>query len=168
MKTLHSPAAKFAASLTLVALVAAAPAAFAREPFTPAEMKKMEDAQNAMVKRGHELWHGARADMSNNGLACANCHPDAAATNPQTFPKFMPMFNRVVAYRDMVNWCIATPQGGKELDAKAPDMVALEAFSFFFHQGRPVEFGLQTRQTVPKAPAGRPYPWAGSGVGMDR
>jgi thiosulfate dehydrogenase len=150
MKTHSFRPRRLGAALALVAAVAVAPAAFAREPFTPAELAKMQEAQNAMVKRGHELWHGARADMSNNGLACANCHPDAAATNPQTFPKFMPMFNRVVAYRDMVNWCIETPQGGKALD------------------GRPVEFGLQTRQTVPKAPAGRPYPWAGSGVGMDK
>ena len=49
------------------------------------------------------MWYGARADMANNGLACANCHPDAAATNPQTFPKYMPQTDKVLAYRDMVN-----------------------------------------------------------------
>lgn len=159
---------RVAAPMVMLALAGAATTATAREPFTAAELRQMEDKLMASVKRGHELWHGARADMSNNGLACANCHPDAAATNPQTFPKFMPMFNRVVPYRDMVNWCIETPQGGKALDAKSEDLTALEAYSFYWHRGRPVEFGLQTRQTVPAAPTGRPYPWPGSGVGMDK
>ena len=74
-------------------------------------------------------------------------HPDASATNPQTFPKFMPQFDRVVAYRDMVNWCIENPQGGKALDVNGEDMIALEAYSFYLHKGVPIETGLQTRQS---------------------
>ena len=35
-----------------------------------------------------------------------------------------------MAYRDMVNWCIENPQGGKALDVNSADMVALEAYSF--------------------------------------
>jgi thiosulfate dehydrogenase len=51
--------------------------------------------------------------MSSNGLACGNCHPDAAASNPQTFPKFQADLGRVIALRDMINWCITTPQAGR-------------------------------------------------------
>jgi thiosulfate dehydrogenase len=107
--------------------------------------------------------------MANNGLSCANCHPDASATNPQTFPKFMPQFDRVVAYRDMVNWCIENPQGGKALEVSGEDMIALEAYSFYLHKGVPIETGLQTRQTsgpTPKNARGLNVP--GTGIGFDK
>lgn len=86
LKLLAAPAVALAVLATL------APAT-AREPFTPAELKVKDDKLLASVSRGFDMWHGGRADMANNGLSCANCHPDAAATNPQTFPKFLPMFN---------------------------------------------------------------------------
>jgi thiosulfate dehydrogenase len=106
--------------------------------------------------------------MSNNGLACGNCHPDGAAANPQTFPKFMPMFDKVVAFRDMVNWCIENPQGGKPLDVSSADMVALEAYAFYLHRGEKIEPGLATRQTVPIAvKSGMGYPRKPTGVGFD-
>jgi thiosulfate dehydrogenase len=81
----------------------------------------------------------------------------------------MPQFNRVVPYRDMVNWCILNPQAGKALDVNGEDMTALEAFSFYLHRGRTIEPGLQTRQTVPAVVSGgRGFPWPGTGVGFDR
>ena len=141
----------------------------AREPFTPAELKAKDDMLLASVKRGFDLWYGGRADMANNGLACANCHPDAAATNPQTFPKFLPMFNKVVTYRSMVNWCIEMPQGGKALDANSDDMTALEAYSFYLHRGVPIETGLVTRQTSgPKPTNARGFATQGTGIGFDK
>jgi thiosulfate dehydrogenase len=168
-------------SITKTAYRLAAPVAFcaaallvassasARKPFTPEELKAMDGKLTASAKRGYDMWYGARADMANNGLACANCHPDAAATNPQTFPKFMPMFDRVAAYREMVNWCIENPQGGKALDANSADMIALEAYSFYLHKGVPIETGLQTRQTAgatPKNARGLNVP--GTGIGFDK
>ena len=41
-------------------------AALAREPFTPAELKAMDDKLTESVKRGYAMWYGARADMSSN------------------------------------------------------------------------------------------------------
>lgn len=143
--------------------------ALARNPFTAEELRAMEAKLTQSSKRGYDLWYGARADMANNGLSCANCHPDASATNPQTFPKFMPQFDRVVAYRDMVNWCIENPQGGKALDVNGEDMIALEAYSFYLHKGVPIETGLQTRQTAgptPKNARGINVP--GTGIGFDK
>jgi thiosulfate dehydrogenase len=170
MKTKHSRSLRrLAAPVTAVALVAAATATSAREPFTPAELKMMNDKLTASVQRGYDLWYGARADMSNNGLACANCHPDAAATNPQTFPKYMPMFNKVVPYREMVNWCIANPQGGKALDVSSEDLVALEAYSFYLHNGVKIETGLQTRQTAGPTPTNaRGFAGKATGIGFDK
>lgn len=143
--------------------------ASARSPFNPDELAAMEAKLTESAKRGYDLWYGARADMSTNGLACANCHPDGAATNPQTFPKFMPSFDRVAAYREMVNWCIENPQAGKALAADSADMIALESYSFVLHQGVPIHTGLQTRQTAgptPKNARGLNVP--GTGIGFDK
>jgi thiosulfate dehydrogenase len=158
-------------ALPLAAAVAllVAGTADARKPFTAEEQKAMYEKLTASAKRGYDMWYGARADMANNGLACANCHPDAAATNPQTFPKFMPQFDRVVAYREMVNWCIENPQGGKALEANSADMIALEAYSFYLHNGTPVETGLQMRQTAGKTPKNaRGLNVKGTGIGFDK
>ena len=163
----HNKALRCLALAITSALVSTA--AQAREPFTPAELKAMEDKLLTSVNRGFDIWHGGRADTANNGLACANCHPDAAATNPQTFPKFMPMFNKVVPYREMVNWCIANPQGGKALDVNGDDMTALEAYSYYLHRGRTIETGLVTRQTTSPTPANaRGFAVKGTGIGFDK
>lgn len=152
-----------------LALLAATGSALAREPYTEAELKAMDAKLMASVQRGFDIWHGGRADTANNGLACANCHPDAAATNPQTFPKFLPVFNRVVTYREMVNWCIQNPQGGKALDVSGEDMTAMEAYSFYLHRGRPIETGLNTRQTTsPPVTTARGFAGKPSGIGFDK
>lgn len=155
--------------LAVLAVLAATTAVTAREPFTKEELKAMDDKLTASAKRGYDMWYGARADMANNGLACANCHPDAAATNPQTFPKYMPQTDKVMAYRDMVNWCIENPQGGKAMDVSSDDMVALEAYSFYLHRGVPIETGLQTRQTSGPTPKNaRGLNVKGTGIGFDK
>jgi thiosulfate dehydrogenase len=77
---------RYVAPLVAIAVLATATMVTAREPFTKAELKVADDKLTQSAKRGYDMWYGARADMANNGLACANCHPDAAATNPQTFP----------------------------------------------------------------------------------
>lgn len=163
-----SPTTHFMRSVLVIGALSALSVS-AREPFTAAELKAMDEKLTASAKRGYDLWYGARADMANNGLACANCHPDTAATNPQTFPKFMPQFDRVVAYREMVNWCIENPQGGKALPANDADMIALEAYSFYLHRGVKVETGLQTKQTSPPTPANaRGLNVKGTGIGFDK
>jgi thiosulfate dehydrogenase len=160
---------RLAAPMAAIAVLVAATPASSREPFTAAELKSMEEKLTASAKRGYDLWYGARADMANNGLACANCHPDGAATNPQTFPKFMPQFDRVAAYREMVNWCIENPQGGKALEANSADLIALESYSFYLHKGVPVETGLQTRQTAGPTPKNaRGLNVKGTGIGFDK
>ncbi|MEI7464752.1 MAG: hypothetical protein WCJ87_05365 [Burkholderiales bacterium] len=155
--------------LAALAVLAATTAATAREPFTKAELKAMDEKLTASAKRGYDMWYGARADMANNGLACANCHPDAAATNPHTFPKYMPQTDKVMAYREMVNWCIENPQGGKALDSNSADMVALEAYSFYLHRGIAIDTGLQTRQTAGLTPKNaRGLNVKGTGIGFDK
>ncbi len=160
---------RVALPLAALAMLVAAGSVTAREPFTKAELQAAADKLTASAKRGYDMWYGARADMANNGLACANCHPDAAATNPQTFPKYMPQTDKVMAYRDMVNWCIQNPQGGKEMDVNSADMVALEAYSFYLHRGVAIDTGLQTRQTAGPTPKNaRGLNVKGTGIGFDK
>lgn len=141
----------------------------AREPFTKDELKAQEKQLLSTVEQGYELWHGSKPEMASNGLACGNCHPDAAASNPQTFPKYHTAFDRVVTFREMVNWCIQNPQAGKTLDVNGSEMLAMEAYAFNLHRGRLIEPGLATRQTTPVAvAAGKGFPSKPSGLGVDK
>jgi thiosulfate dehydrogenase len=141
----------------------------AREPFTKAELADQEQALLAVVDHGRDLWHGSKASMSSNGLACGNCHPDAAASNPTTFPKYQADLGRVIPIRDMINWCIQVPQGGQALDVNGPDMVAMEAYAMYMYRGQKIEPGLATKQTPPVVVKSGPgFPKKGSGIGYDK
>jgi thiosulfate dehydrogenase len=141
----------------------------AREPFTQAELADQEAKLLALVDRGRDLWHGSKPEMTTNGLACGNCHPDTTASNPQTFPKYMPMFGKVVPFREMVNWCIENPQAGKGLALNSEDMYAMEAYAFNLHRGKSIEPGLATRQTAAiTVKSGVGYSKKPSGIGVDK
>lgn len=155
--------------ITVIGSVLLSPGAQAREPYTEAELADQQAKLLAQVDHGRDLWHGSRPDMSSNGLGCGNCHPDAAAANPQTFPKWMPQFNKVVPFREMANWCIQNPQAGKALDVNSDDMFAMEAYAMNLYRGEKIEPGLASRQTasiVVKSGVG--YPKKPSGIGVDK
>lgn len=156
------------APVALLGMLASNPA-LAVEPYSKAELADMQKQLLTAVNQGYELWHGSNATMQTNGLACGNCHPDAAGTNPQTFPKFQADLGRVAPIRDMINWCITVVQGGTALGADSPEMVAMEAYAFNMYRGQNIDPGLETRQTPPDVvKGGRGYPWKGSGAGYDK
>lgn len=162
-KSVMAAAAAAAVSLTLVAT------AQAGSKFSEEELARQEQELLKLVDKGYAIWHGSMPSTTTIGLACANCHPDAAASNPQTFPKYMPMFGRVASWREMSNWCIETPQLGKPLDITGEEMMAIEAYAMYLHRGKPIEPGLATRQTTPVAVSGGTgYPRTPSGIGYDR
>ena len=49
--------------------------------------------------------HRAGGGVGHSGFR--RCHQ--AASKPQTFPKYMPQTHKVMAFRDMTNWCIENP-----------------------------------------------------------
>jgi thiosulfate dehydrogenase len=156
------------APVALLGLLAFNPA-LAREPFTKAELADQEKELLAVVDHGRDLWHGSKPSMSSNGLACGNCHPDAAASNPNTFPKFQADLGKVIPIREMINWCIMAPQAGTALDVNGPDMVAMEAYAFYMYRGIKIEPGLATKQTPPVVVKSGPgFPKKGSGIGYDK
>jgi thiosulfate dehydrogenase len=141
--------------------------ALARAPFTKEELADQEQKLLAVVDHGRDLWHGGIA--SPNGLACGNCHPDAAASNPQTFPKYQEDVGRVIALRDMINWCITGPLAGKAIDPDSADMVALEAYAFNLYRGTPITPGYAAAETPPiVVKSGVGYAKKGSGIGYDK
>jgi len=106
---------------------------------TPKELKIWESELEKVVTEGDRLFHSD--EIGSNGMACAMCHPHAANTHPETYPKFQAQLKKVALLRDMVNWCILNPLEGAELAFDDPNMVALEAYILSQRSGTPLEAG---------------------------
>ena len=92
-----------------------------------------------LVKEGDRIFHSD--EIGGNGIACAMCHPNAANTHPETYPKFQTQLKKVALLRDMVNWCIENPLEGKPLAADDPRMIALESYILAQRAGTPLQAG---------------------------
>jgi thiosulfate dehydrogenase len=121
----------------LVTCIAGNLAARADE-FTQKDQERWEKEYLSVVQKGRELW--TSPTLGTNGVACAQCHPNAANTHPETYPKFQQQLGRVIPLRDMINWCLQQPLQGKPLALDDPRMVAIEAYV------------THERRTVPLAP----------------
>ena len=86
-------------------------------------------------------WDCTSPELGSNGVACAQCHPNAANTHPETYPKFQQQLGRVATLREMINWCIAQPLEGEMLKLDDPDMVAMEAYVTWERRGVPLAPG---------------------------
>ena len=140
-----------------VAALLTAGVAQARTPETAAEKAAHDKAYIEVVHMGDDLWHGGAPQT--NGLACGNCHPDGAAIQPNTFPKFQLDMGAVVPLRDMINWCIAVPLAGEMLDPNGDKMKAMEAYAFDMSRGftiRPNDNSAQHGPVVIKSGLGYP------------
>jgi hypothetical protein len=90
---------------------------------------------------GSEVFHNADQLGSTVGVSCDMCHPHAANTHPETYPKYQAQLGRVALLRDMINWCIQHPVRGKGLESEDPRMRALEAYILAQRKGKPLEYG---------------------------
>lgn len=93
------------------------------------------------VEYGNKIFHDDKLLGSANGVSCAMCHPNAANTHPETYPKFQIQLRRVALLRDMINWCIENPSRGQQLSADDPKMRALEAYIMSQRKGVAMEPG---------------------------
>ncbi len=103
------------------------------DEFTDEDLKRWEGEYMSVVTYGRELWVSPK--LGTNGVACAQCHPNAANTHPETYPKFQQQLGKVVALRDMINWCIMNPLEGEPLDLDGADMIAIEAYVHYERRG---------------------------------
>ncbi|WP_224368988.1 c-type cytochrome [Hyalangium versicolor] len=99
------------------------------------------ESTKAFVEEGNRVFHDADALGGTIAVSCDMCHPDAANTHPETYPKYQVQLGRVAMLRDMINWCIQNPVRGKPLADDDPKMKALEAFIYARRKGVPLEFG---------------------------
>ncbi len=130
-----------------IAIAIAAPAVLAvagalatqADEFTKQDQERWEKEYMTVVQKGRELWTSPK--LGTNGVACAQCHPNAANTHPETYPKFQQQLGRVVALREMINWCLQQPLEGKPLALDDPQLIALEAYVTHERRGVPLAAG---------------------------
>lgn len=96
------------------------------DEFKKEDLERWEKEYQSVVQKGRALWTDGK--LGTNGVACAQCHPNAANTHPETYPKFQQQLGRVAALRDMINWCLQHPLEGKPLALGDPKMIAIEAY----------------------------------------
>jgi cytochrome c len=109
------------------------------DEFTKEEQDRWQTQFMTVVKEGRELW--TSPTLGGNGVACAQCHPNAANTHPETYPKFQKQIGRVVPLWEMINWCLRNPLEGQPLAADDPKMIALQAYATYERRGVKLEPG---------------------------
>jgi cytochrome c len=117
----------FALGLALIGASARA------DEFTRADVERYQKAFETVAAEGRALW--TSGSLGANGVACAQCHPNAANTHPETYPKFQKQLGRVAQLFEMVNWCIRNPLQGANLDPGDPKMTALVSYITFERRG---------------------------------
>jgi cytochrome c len=122
---------RFSTAIVLV-ISLVAQSALADE-FTKADVDRwMQEFQN-VAKNGRALW--TSNELATNGVACAQCHPNAADTHPETYPKFQKQLGKVAQMFEMVNWCIRNPLQGSGLAPDDPKMTALLSYIAYERRG---------------------------------
>lgn len=109
------------------------------DEFTPEDLNRWQAAYMNVVKDGRALWTSPA--LGTNGVACAQCHPNAANTHPETYPKFQKQLGKVSPMWEMVNWCIRNPLEGKVLAADDYKLIALQAYITHERRGVKLEPG---------------------------
>jgi cytochrome c len=94
-----------------------------------------------LVVDGSRIFHSSELLGGTVGVSCDMCHPDAANTHPETYPKFQAQMGRGALLRDMINWCIEHPVRGKALAADDARMRALEAYILAQRKGVKLDYG---------------------------
>ena len=93
------------------------------------------------MAEGSRIFHSADELGSTVAVSCDMCHPHAANTHPETYPKYQPQLGRVALLRDMIDWCIENPVRGEHLDPDGATMRALEAYIMSQRKGVAMNYG---------------------------
>jgi thiosulfate dehydrogenase len=109
--------------------------------FQPRDYKVWKAETDKFVAEGKRIFHDDKALGSTIGVSCDMCHPDAANTHPETYPKYQVQLQKVALLRDMIDWCIENPIKGKTLDPNDPKLRALEAYIYAQRKGVALDYG---------------------------
>jgi len=96
------------------------------DEFEQADLARWQQEYASVVDEGEALFHGGLKNR--NTVSCDQCHPNAANTHPETYPKFQQQLGRVAVLGEMINWCIMNPLESEPLALDDPSMVALQAY----------------------------------------
>lgn len=124
-------------AIVLAALLAAF--AVAADEFSQADLQRWQDQFMSVEQEGRRLW--TSPELGSNGVVCAQCHPNAANTHPETYPKFQQQLGKVAPLWEMINWCLRNPLQGKPLAADDPRLIALQAYITWERRGVKLEPG---------------------------
>jgi thiosulfate dehydrogenase len=108
---------------------------------TPQDVQVWKNETYKMAVYGSTVFHSGDELGSEIAVSCDMCHPRAANTHPESYPKFQPQLGRVALLRDMINWCIEHPVRGKVLMPDDPKMRALEAYIIAQRKGVALDYG---------------------------
>ena len=108
---------------------------------TPQDVALWKAETERVAIAGSRVFHSGDELGSTIGVSCDMCHPHAANTHPETYPKYQTQIGRVALLRDMINWCIEHPVRGKPLASDDPRMRALEAYILAQRRGKALEYG---------------------------
>jgi thiosulfate dehydrogenase len=108
---------------------------------TPQDVQVWKNETYKTAVYGSKVFHSGDELGSEIAVSCDMCHPRAANTHPESYPKFQPQLGRVALLRDMINWCIEHPVRGKVLAPDDPKMRALEAYILAQRKGVPLDYG---------------------------
>lgn len=130
---------KIAIVLACAAVTLGASGVAGADEFSQEDLKRWQEQFDGVVKQGRGLWTDAK--LGKNGVACAQCHPNAANTHPETYPKFQKQLGKVANLWEMVNWCLRNPLEGDPLAADEPKMTAMLAYIAWERRGVKLEPG---------------------------
>ncbi len=109
--------------------------------FHERDFKVWQAETRKFVEYGKRVFHSDKLLGSTIGVSCDMCHPDAANTHPETYPKYQVQLQRVALLRDMIEWCIENPVKGKTMDPNDPRLRALEAYILAQRKGVALDYG---------------------------
>ena len=109
--------------------------------YTERDILTWQREAEKFVAEGSRIFHSADELGSTVAVSCDMCHPHAANTHPETYPKFQTQLGRVVLLRDMIDWCVENPVRGEHMDPNGPKMRALEAYIMAQRKGVEMNYG---------------------------
>jgi hypothetical protein len=116
---------------------------------------------------GARVFHSGDELGSTIAASCDMCHPDAANTHPETYPKLQVQLGRVALLRDMINWCLQHPVRTPAMSADDPRVRAMEAYILAQRQGTPLSYGKHQAGSFTAghpAPPPQGFPCRGKGL----
>ena len=109
--------------------------------FTARDERLWAESVALVVSDGHAVFHDAKRLGSPVAISCDMCHPDAANTHAETYPKYQVQLGRVAMLRDMINWCLQNPLRAKPFADDDERLKAMEAYIISQRNGHEIEVG---------------------------